>query len=184
MRWLAAMLLAAAAAAPAAAAKWTVTPAQSRIAFTATWLGKPVEGVFRTWTAAIDFDPSAPAKAAVAVTVDLGSAATGDRTVDGALPGADWFAVATARTARFVATSVKAQGPGRYVAAGTLTIRGKAVPVTLPFSLALAGDIATMTGTVQLDRRAWKLGIESDATAEYVAFAVPLAVRVVAKRAP
>jgi polyisoprenoid-binding protein YceI len=100
------------------------------------------------------------------------------------LPGADWFAVASAKTAKFVATRVTVQGPGHYVAAGTLTIRGKAVPVTLPFTLAVAGDIATMTGRMQLDRRAWKLGMESDATAEYVAFAVPLAVRVVARRLP
>lgn len=172
------------AAAPAEAAKWTVVPAQSRIAFTATWLGKPVAGSFRTWSAVIDFDPAAPAKAAIAVTVDLASAATGDRTVDGALPGADWFNVAGARTAKFVAGKVVAQGPGRFFATGTLTLRGKAVPVTLPFTLTVAGNTATMTGEARLDRRAWALGIASDATAEYVAFAVPLAVRVVATRTP
>lgn len=182
-RALAACLLLAAA--PAAAAKWTVAPAQSRIGFTATWLGKPVEGVFRNWSAAIDFDPAAPAKAAVSVTVDLASVSTGDRTVDGSLPEADWFAVSTGRTARFVATRIiTAQGPGRFVAAGNLTIRGQTVPVTMPFTLATAGTTATMTGRLQLDRRAWKLGMGSDATAEYVAFAVPVAVRVVAKRAP
>lgn len=172
------------AAVPATAAKWTVAPAQSRIGFTATWLGKPVEGVFRNWSAAIDFDPAAPAKAAVAVTVDLASVSTGDRTVDGSLPEADWFAVASGRTARFVATRITAQGPGRFVASGTLTIRGQAVPVTMPFTLAIAGRTATMTGRLQLDRRAWKLGMGSDATAEYVAFAVPVAVRVVASQAP
>ena len=171
-------------AAPAAAARWAVVPAQSRIGFTANWLGKPVEGVLRIWSAVIDFDPAAPAKANVAVTIDLASAVTGDRTVDGSLPGEDWFAVASGKTARFVSTKVAAAGPGRYVATGTLTIRGHAVPVTLPFALAIAGDTATMTGRVQLDRRSWTLGLESDATAEYVAFAVPLAVKLVAKRQP
>lgn len=181
MRRALVLLMLLAVAAPAAAARWSVVPAQSRIAFTANWLGKPVEGVFRSWTAVIDFDPAAPAKANIAVTIDLASAATGDETVDGSLPGNDWFAVASGKTARFVSTKVVAAGAGRYVATGTLTIRGKAVPVSLPFALAVAGDTATMTGQVQLDRRAWKLGLESDATAEYVAFAVPLAIKVVAK---
>lgn len=181
-RWLASALLLAAT--PVAAAKWTVVPAQSRIAFTATWLGKPVSGTFRTWSAAIDFDPAAPAKAAVTVTVDLSSAMTGDRTVDGALPGADWFNVAGARTAKFVASKIVAQGPGRFVASGSLTLRGKAVPVILPFALAISGNSATMAGTARLDRRAWGLGIESDATAEYVAFPVPLEVKLFARRMP
>lgn len=171
------------AAAPVAAMPWTVVPAQSRVGFTATWLGKPVAGTFRSWTAAIDFDPAAPAKAKIAVTIDLASAATGDKTVDGSLPGDDWFATKAVRTARFAATRVVAAGPGRFVATGTLTIRGRAVPVTLPFTLAQAGDTATVSGQLTLDRRAWRIGIESDATADYVAFAVPVTVRVVAKRA-
>lgn len=168
---------------PAAAVPWTVVPAQSRVGFTATWLGKPVAGTFRSWTAAIDFDPAAPAKSRIAVTIDLASAATGDKTVDGSLPGDDWFAVKAGRTARFVATKVVAAGPGRYIASGALTIRGYPVPVTLPFTLAQNGDTATVSGRLTVDRRAWKIGLESDATAEYVAFAVPVAVQIVAKRA-
>ncbi len=177
-----AALLIAASASPALASSWTVVPAQSRIGFTATWLGKPVVGAFGKWTARIDFDPAAPATAKLDVAVDLASAKTGDDTVDGALPGDDWFAVKAGPQARFVSTKIAAAGPGKYVATGTLTLRGRAVPVTLPFDLAVAGDTATMTGRAQLDRRAWKLGLESDATAQYVAFAVPLSVRVVAHR--
>lgn len=180
-RWLGALLLLAAA--PAAAVPWTVQPAQSRIGFTATWLGKAVPGTFRSWSAAIDFDPAKPAVARIAVTIDLASAATGDKTVDGSLPGDDWFDTKVVRTAKFVATKVAAAGPGRYVATGTLTIRGRAVPVTLPFTLTQVGDIATVTGQARVDRRAWKIGVESDAAEEYVAFAVPIAIRVVAKRA-
>ncbi len=167
---------------PALAAPWTVVAAQSRIGFTATWLGKPVVGAFKKWSAAIDFDPATPASAKIDVTVDLASAATGDQTVDGSLPGDDWFAAKTGGQGRFVAAKVVAAGLGHFVATGTLAMRGKAVPVTLPFDLAIAGNTATMTGRVQLDRRAWKLGIESDATAEYVAFAVPVSIRVVAQR--
>lgn len=168
---------------PAASAVWTVDPAKSSIGFQAEWLGKPVSGQFKAFSASIDFDPANPAAAKVTATIDLGSATTGDKTVDGALPGDDWFAVKANRQARFVATSIAAAGPGRYVAKGTLALRGAAVPVALPFTLAVAGNVATMTGTLKLDRRAWKIGIGSDAAAEYVAFAVPVTVRVVARRA-
>ncbi len=170
------------AASAATAAPWTVDPAQSRIGFTATWLGKPVEGSFKRWTAAIDFDPAKPAAAKIAVDIDLRAAATGDRTVDGALPGDDWFDTAKLATARFVATTVSQTGPGAYMARGTLTVKGKAVPVTLPFTFKAAGKVATVAGSVTLDRRSFGLGLGSDATAEYVAFAVPVKLVVVARQ--
>ena len=171
-----------AAAAPAAASPWAVVPAQSRIGFTATWLGKPVEGSFSRWNAAIDFDPTKPAAAKIVVDIDTRSAVTGDRTVDGALPGEDWFGPARTATARFVATSVTQSGPGAYVARGTLTLKGKSVAVALPFSVRIAGDVATVAAALTLDRRALGLGLGADATAAYVAFAVPVRIAVVARR--
>lgn len=171
------------AAAPASAANWTVDPARSRLGFTATWLGKPVEGTFKTWNARIAFDPAAPAAASIDVDIDLGSAVTGDRTVDGALPDSDWFAVKNGARARFVATGVRKTSTG-WLAAGTLTLKGRPVPVELPFTMAIAGDSATVRGTARVDRRSWQIGLASDATAEYVAFPVTIRLALVAKRAP
>jgi polyisoprenoid-binding protein YceI len=45
-----------------------------------------------------------------------------------------------------------------YAATGTLTIRGVALPLTLPFSLALTGDTAEMRAVLTLDRRAFGIG--------------------------
>lgn len=167
---------------PCAAGPWTVIPAQSRIGFTATWLGEPVQGSFRRWGANIDFDPADLAAAKIAVDVDVRSVDTSNRTVDGALPGADWFDTAKASTARFVATNVTRTGADAYVARGALTLKGKTVAVALPFTLKIAGDVATVAGSVNLDRRAFGLGLESDAKGEYVAFAVPVRIAVVARR--
>jgi polyisoprenoid-binding protein YceI len=167
----------------AAVANWAVEPGASAIAFTATWLGKPVRGVFKRWTAAIAFDPAALDKSAVTVAIDLASAVSGDSTVDGALPEADWFAVKTSPTARFASTAITRTATG-FLARGSLTIRGRSVPVELPFTLAIAGDRAVMQGNARLDRRAWQIGLESDATADYVAFAVPVAIKVSARRKP
>lgn len=173
----AALLLAAAG--PAAAQRWQVNPAEGRIGFTATWLGKPVQGSFRRWSAAIDFDPAKIAEARIAVDIDTRSATTGDKTVDGALPEADWLA---GSTARFVANSVVATGPGRYAARGTVAIRGKQRPLVLDFTLAIKGDVATAAATTTLDRRWFGMGLESDATAQYVAFAVPVRIALVGRR--
>ncbi|MGL4543104.1 MAG: YceI family protein [Polymorphobacter sp.] len=177
------VLLALATPARATVANWVVEPGASTIAFTATWLGKPVRGVFKRWSADIAFDAAALPQSKVRVTIDLASAASGDTTVDGALPEADWFAVKTSPSAVFASTGIVKTATG-YLARGTLTIRGRAVPVDMPFTLAIAGDRATLQGSARLDRRAWKIGMESDATAEYVAFAVPMAIKVSARRKP
>jgi len=171
------------AAAPAAAQRWVVDPGKSRVGFTATWLGKPVPGSFRRWSAAIDLDPAKLAAARIIVDIDTASAVTGDKTVDGALPGEDWFSIAAFPKARFISTSVTASGPGRYIARGTLMVRGKQRPLALAFGLAINGDAAIARGTLVLDRRWFGLGIESDPAAEYVAFAVPVTIAVSARKA-
>jgi polyisoprenoid-binding protein YceI len=177
------ILAAALAAAPVSAATWNVVPAQSEIRFASEWNGQKVDGRFARWSAAIRFDPEDLKATAVTVTVDLASASTGDKTVNSSLPGDDWLAVKAAPIARFTTTTVTATGPGRYLARGSLELRGKKVPVDLPFTLSVKDNVATMVGTARLDRRAFGIGMESDAAGTWVVFPVPVTVRVVARRA-
>ncbi len=168
----------------ASAQRWVVDPARSSIAFESAQAGAPVNGRFGRWTADIRFDPGKLAEARVVVIVDLASASTGDRNVDSQLPTSDWFNIAAGPQARFVATSFSATGPGRFLARGTLAMRGVSVPVELPFTLTTSGDLAVMRGQTQLDRRALRIGLGSDASAAWVPFAVPVTVQVTARRAP
>jgi polyisoprenoid-binding protein YceI len=170
--------------APATAADWKLDPARSTIAFASEWNGQKVEGRFQRFSGTIRFTPEKLADTDVAIAVDLASATTGDRTVNSSLPGDDWFAVKANPTARFITRSVTATSPGRYLAKGTLTLRGKSVPVDLPFTLSIAGNTATMAGTTRLDRRAFGIGMQSDAEGAWVVFPVPVTIRVVATRAP
>jgi polyisoprenoid-binding protein YceI len=182
LAWLAGVFLAVASS--ATAQPWSVDAAKSRIGFTAMWLGKPVSGHFRRWSAAIDFDPANLASAKIIVDIDTRSAVTGDATVDGALPGDDWFNSAVDTRARFVSnTVVPGASAGRYLARGVVTIRGKTHVVGLDFSLATNGDMAVANGSALLDRRWFGLGVTSDATSEYVAFAVPITVAISARKA-
>jgi polyisoprenoid-binding protein YceI len=170
-------------AAPASAAQWAVVPSQSSITFTSEWSGQTVEGRFPKFSANIRFDPARLGDARVDGMIDLSAATTNDRTVNGSLPGPDWLDVKRSSSARLQLTQFSQSKPGQYVARGTLSMRGVAVPVTLPFTLTIKGDTALMTGQTTLDRRSFKIGMESDASASWVAFQVPVKVRIVANRA-
>lgn len=169
-------------AAPADASQWALVPAQSALTFTSEWSGQTVQGRFPKFTANIRFDPKKLAEARVDGVIDLSAATTNDRTVNGSLPGPDWFDVKTNANARLQLTQITQPKAGQYVARGTLSMRGVAVPVTLPFTLVIKGDTSVMTGQTTLDRRPFKIGMDSDATASWVAFQVPVKVRIVANR--
>lgn len=178
---LAALLLAAM---PVSASQWVVVPAQSSLTFESVWNGDTIVGRFPLFKAGIRFDPAKLAEAKVDVVIDLAAATTGDKTANGSLPGDDWFAVKKSPIARFSTSSITQTKPGHYLAKGTLTMRGQAVPVTLPFTLAITGNTAVMAGETRLDRRSFKIGMDSDASGSWVAFPVPVKVRIVARRAP
>jgi polyisoprenoid-binding protein YceI len=142
----------------AAPAVWTVDPAASKLAFQGAVSGTPFTGVFRRWNAQIAFDPKALAASHVAVSVDVASAASGDADRDQSMPTTDWFWVAKFARASFVSHAFRDLGGGRYVAVGDLTLRGVTRPVSLPFTLSIAGDKAVMSGSTVIDRSAFGVG--------------------------
>jgi polyisoprenoid-binding protein YceI len=170
-------------AAPAAAApQWVVVPGQSRIAFSTRWAGQAVNGTFRQWAADIRFDPARLAASKAIVTVQTGSAATGMKDPDDNLPSADFFNVRQFPAARYETSAIRSLGGNRYVADGTLTLKGVAYRLALPFTLTIQGNNAVMSGQATLDRIALRLGVDSDSSAEWVAREVTLNVQVRATR--
>jgi polyisoprenoid-binding protein YceI len=184
---LAFLILALALAAPAAQAAgpahWTVDPAASKLGFQGRMNDQAFNGVFRRWSADIVFDPKKLAIAKAAVTIDLGSAVTGDADRDQAMPTADWFAVRQFPRASFVTSAIKSLGGGRYQAVGDLAIRGVHKPVTLPFTLAISGDTARMNGALVLNRTAFGVGQGRWSTKDVVDTSVTVNVALTAHRA-
>jgi len=178
---LAAVLLAGASLS-AQAATWTIDPAKSQLGFTGSQSGTPFSGKFGKFSGIIVFDPASPGAGHADVTIETGSATTGDQQKDGAMPGSDWFAADKFPTAHFVATSFKSTGNGAYEADGTLTIRGISKPLALPFTLAISGDTAKADGKVQLVRTDYGVGQGAWASAQYVALDVAVTVAIVATR--
>jgi polyisoprenoid-binding protein YceI len=143
-------------AAPATA--WIVDKATSAVRFASSLNGEAFSGSLRRWDADIRFDPANLAGSAVTASFDATSAATGDRDRDQALPTADFLETAHFPRAKFEAHTFKALGGGRYLASGTLTLRGVSKPLTLPFTLSITGPQARMTGSVAINRLAFGVG--------------------------
>lgn len=168
----------------AAPAAWTVAQAQSAITFAGVHAGVPFEGRFARWRAEIVFDPDNLGASHARVTVETASASDGVSLHDQSLPQAEWFDVANHPTATFETSSFRALPNNRYEARGTLTLKGKALPIALPFTLTLTGNRAVVDGRVSVRRANADLGMQSDPDAEYVSAAIRIGVHVEATRAP
>jgi polyisoprenoid-binding protein YceI len=168
----------------AAADEWIVDAGESRIAFSGTHTGRAFTGSFRSWTAAITFDPDDLSASKAIVQVDLGSATTGDAIYDKTLPTADWLDTARSAMANFKSIAFRSVAPGRYEASGELEMRGARLPLTLVFDLRIESDTAWMSGRANLKRLDFGIGKMSDADGAWVSLDIPLEVTLVARRKP
>lgn len=160
MRRLGLMLCALVLAFPAAAEPpaWTVDPAASRLGFTVLLQKAPVVGVFQSWRADIRFSPDDLAGSRVAVEIETGSADTDYADRDAELKKPGWFAIEAFPTATFAAETFRHLSGDAYEADGLLTIKGTAKELTLPFTLAIDGDVARMKAEIPLSRLAFNIG--------------------------
>ena len=160
-----------------AAGLWQVT--EGNLAFTVTQMGAAVQGTLPDWQAEITFDeaPTNGSHGRVKVLIDTSSLTLGS--VTDQARGPEFFDTAAHKTALFEAEILPA--PTGYEAKGTLTLRGQTQPVTLPFTLTIAGDTATMQGAVRLDRRAFGMGA-SYGDESSVGFGVDVAISLTATR--
>ena len=169
-------------AASAAVPAWVVDKAASRIGFRVIYSDAPLEGAFRNWDAQIAFDPKNLAASRVSVTVDLASVTANDPDAQEALPSADWFDTRRTPRATFVSNSFRDLGGGKYQAVGTLTLRGVSRPLVLPFTLAINGTQAKMTGSTSLNRGEFGVGQGQFKGGDTVALNVAVNVAVTARR--
>lgn len=161
---------------------WQVNEAASQLNFAASMSGQAIPGRFRRWNAQIRFDPANLPASQVMAVIETGSAATGDRTRDEALPTADWFNAAAFPRATFRSRRIAAAGPGRYTAYGDLTIRGVSRPVALPFTLAITRDVARMQGSLMINRALFGVGQGQWKSGSAVALNVRVNISLVARR--
>ena len=136
------------------AGNWQVTT--GTLAFSVQQMGAKVDGSFASWTADIFFDetPVDGKNGFVKVSIDTTSLTLGS--VTDQAKAADFFDVAAHPTATFSA-DITPDAAG-FIAKGTLDLRGAVKEISLPFTLTIDGNTATMQGTTTLDRRDYAMG--------------------------
>lgn len=142
-------------AAPAAATEYVQS--SGALSFASAYQGETFTGLFPDFSTTLSFDPAAPQDARLEVTIPLATADTksGDR--DGTLKTADFFDVARFATARYTATGFRALGDDRYVADGTLELRGVRKPVALSFTWT-PGERPVLAGRATVKRLDFGVG--------------------------
>jgi polyisoprenoid-binding protein YceI len=146
-----------------------VVAEKSHIRFAFKQMNVPVEGRFRKFDATVSFDPKKPEATKAEFEVDLASIDLGNAEGETEARRKPWLNVEAFPRAKFVATAVKATGPGRYEATGPLTIKGVSLNVAAPFTLVDAGGMRTVEGQFPLKRLQFKIGEGPWADTETVA---------------
>lgn len=152
----------------ARAADWRMHPTGSRLEFTASFEKTPAPGVFKDFDVRFQFDPAQPAGGRLDVTIKVASADMASADINRAIAAAEWFDFARHAQAEFQATDIqRLPGEGndkRYVARGTLALKGVRQAVEVPFTWTAANAGATMEGEFVVKRSAFGIG-----TGEWVA---------------
>jgi polyisoprenoid-binding protein YceI len=151
-------LLTAAAMLYAGAAAQTVLYDKSSISCVSRQENVPVEAQFRKFSAQIAFDPSNPAAAKAQIEIDVGSFDIGFADFNDEAKGKSWFDVKTFPQAKFVAAGIRSLGSGRFEARGPLTIKGKTIEVTAPFTYKSEAGAGTFDGVFTIKRLLYNIG--------------------------
>jgi polyisoprenoid-binding protein YceI len=143
---------------PVRAADWKMDPSASKLEFVATFEKNPAPGVFKEFDARLSFDPAKPAGGSLHVTIKVASADMNIADVNKEIRNKEWFDYSGFPQAEFHSTDLRGDGK-RYVARGTLTLKGVKQALEVPFTWAPSGDGATMEGELTLKRGDFGIGL-------------------------
>src|SRR3989442_15865044 len=133
-------------------------PAGRKLEFVAIFEKTAAPGVFKEFDARLRFDPDKPAGGSLDVTVKVTSADMNIADANKEIRGKDWFDYAAFPQAEFRSTDLRRIEGNRYVARGTLLLKGVKQPVEVPFSLTAFADGAVIAGELLLSRGAFGIG--------------------------
>jgi len=153
--------------------------AKSRISFTSKLMGSSLSGDFSKFSGKVSFNPDEPEKAKAALTIDIASFNAGGEELQDEARGKDWFNTKLFPVANFVTDSVKALGNGKLEIHGTLTIKGKSLPVLINATYQSQGKQMVFDANLQLLRLQFGLGSGNWADTSAVANEVPVKVHLV-----
>lgn len=153
---------------------------KSEIRFVSKQMGINVEGSFRRWKANIVFLPGDLAHAKADFDVELASIDLASDEAESEVRRSSWFDTAKFPVARFVSTSIKDVGGGKYEVAGKLTMKGVTRDAVVPIALAKdASGNSVAEGSFTIKRLDFRIGDADWADPDTVANEVGIRVRMV-----
>lgn len=120
--------------------------------------GVPVEAPFRRFSGTISYDASNVTAAAAQLEVETGSLDIGEEAYNAEVRKKGWFDSATYPKATFRSTAIKPGAAGQFDATGTLTMKGRAVTLTVPVKVSSAGASTIFDGALIVSRKAFGIG--------------------------
>ncbi|MBI4697155.1 MAG: YceI family protein [Gammaproteobacteria bacterium] len=154
-------------AAGAASAGWHGEHTASRLDFVARFMGDAVPGRFTDFDVALSGEAAAGAQ--LVVSVRTAGAVFDSAEVTAAVRDAAWFDVAQFPEARYEA-ALEARGGGRFLAHGTLALKGVQRALEIPITWREQADGAHLVGEFAVERGWFGIGTGSfEATDEVAA---------------
>ena len=183
-RYFLPLLLASASIGSGAAEFNEVQAGRSTLTFAYRQMNVPMEGKFNKFSARIAFDPAKANSAQARIEVDLASIDTGFSESNDEIAGKLWFNTKAYPTAQFVSSGVKTLGNNRYETLGKLTIKGKSLDVSAPFTFRQEGTVAIFDGAFSLKRLDYAIGEDIWADLGTVANEIQVVFHIVASTVP
>jgi polyisoprenoid-binding protein YceI len=182
--WLLSVVLALGWGVQAHATDWVMDKQTSKLQFVVRYEGSPTVGVFRQFDTRLDFDPRHPEEGHLHVAVSVASADMNSADINSAIREAAWFDVAQFPRGEFKSDRITRDKPNRYIARGTLRLKGVERPIAVPFTWQEKDGAATMTGRLEVKRTGFNIGTGEWADGSSIGLEVEVRFNVHLKRAP
>lgn len=157
----------------------SIDASKSKITFTSKLMGSKISGSFGKFSGKVSFNPDEPEKAKANLAIEISSFTAGGDQLQEEAKGKDWFSAKLFPTASYVTETVKAISPNSLEVRGTLTIKGKAVPLLIAVKYQPQGKQMVFDASFQVLRLDFGLGAGNWADTSAVANEVPVNVHLV-----
>ncbi len=140
------------------AASGDIDATKSTIIATFKQEGVSVDAPFKKFTGRIVYDATNAAKASATIEVETGTLDVGGEEYNAEVRKKAWFDSATFPNASFHSTAIKADAKNHFTATGTLSVKGKAITVTVPVAVQDTAGVNAFDGTLVISRAAFGIG--------------------------
>jgi len=141
-----------------AAASGDIDPSKSTLVATFKQEGVAVDTPFKKFTGHIVYDSKNVAASSALIEVETASFDMGSEEYNAEVRKKSWFDSATYPKAVFKSTSIKSDAPNKFTATGALTIKGKAVNLSVPVGVQTVAGGTVFDGSIVISRTAFGVG--------------------------